>query len=151
VRLWLDGNSFADIASTTSRDINVLLRIHTRAIAYTLTTLVEQAVAIIARRLADDDTTISVAVARLPDYLRYGVTTPAARNLMTRGVRHRRAAILLGADQAMTAEMNLLRDSRDIANALIEANPDYWRSALGDFVYERTVRDLGANSGEHHS
>jgi hypothetical protein len=118
---------------------------------YTLTTLVEQAIAIIARRLADDDLPVPVAVVLLPDYLRYGVTTPAARNLMTRGVRHRRAAILLGADRAMTAEENLMSDPRDIASALIEATPHQWRAALGKFVFERTARDLGADiSGEHH-
>lgn len=110
VTRWINGDNFADIASATGRNVDGILRIYGSVISYSLATLTEQAAAVLQRHLADSDVMVSEAVALLPEYLRYGVATPAARALITVGVRHRRAAVLLGNHPAMTAPENVLRD-----------------------------------------
>ena len=143
LRLWLSGNTFAEIASTTARDVDRLLRIHTGVISYSLTTMVEQAVAVLGQLFNDTEPGLSPAVAMLPDFIRYGVSTPAARNLMADGVRHRRAANLLGSDPNMIAPENALLPARDVARSLLETEPTRWAADLGSFVFVRTARDVG--------
>lgn len=138
---WISGDSFADIASATGRTVDGVLRIYGSVISYSFATLTEQAAAILQRHLADSDLTMSEAVALLPEYLRHGVPTPAARALIAGGVRHRRAAVLLGNHPAMTAPANVLREPRDVARDVI--NEAGWEEALGQFVFERTQADLG--------
>lgn len=139
---WISGESFADIATATNRTLDGVLRIYGSVISYSLATLVEQAVAVLQRYLADTDVVVAEAVVQLPEYLRFGVPTPAARALMAGGVRHRRAAVLLGEHPAMTDFQNVLRETRDIARDVISAE-EGWEDALGKFVYERTAADLG--------
>lgn len=143
LRLWLTGKTFAQMSTVTTRDVNRLLRIHTGVVSYAFSTLVEQAVVVLGQLFADSAAGLSPMVAMLPDYIRYGVRSLAARNLMADGVRHRRAANLLGEDPAMTDLRNVLLPARDVARALFLADPDRWRTDLGVFVYERTARDLG--------
>jgi hypothetical protein len=143
LRLWLAGNSFAEMSQITTRDVNRLLRIHTGALSYAFSTLVEQAVVVLGQLFSDLEPGLSPTVAMLPDYIRYGVTSLAARNLMADGARHRRAANLLGADPAMADPSNVLLPAREIARTVFQENPGQWRSDLGVFVYERTARDLG--------
>ena len=107
---WVKGESFADIATATNRTVDGVLRIYGSVISYSLATLVEQAVAVLQRYLADTDVVVAEAVLLLPEYLRFGVSTPAARALMAAGVRHRRAAVLLGEHPAMTDFQNVLRE-----------------------------------------
>jgi helicase len=138
---WISGDTFTDIATATDRTVDGVLRIYGSVISYSLATLTEQAAAILQRHLADSELTMSEAVALLPEYLRHGVPTPAARTLMIGGVRHRRAAVLLGNHPAMTAPANVLREPRDIARDVI--NEAGWQEALGQFVFQRTQADLG--------
>ncbi|GLY69701.1 hypothetical protein [Amycolatopsis taiwanensis] len=147
VRQWIAGDSFADIAAATNRTVDGVLRIHGSVISYSLATLVEQAVAVLQRYLADTDLEVSRAVASLPEYLRFGVATPAARTLMANGLRHRRAAVLLGEHPAMTDLHNVLREPRDIARDIL-ATEDGWQDRLGQFVFDRTVQDLAENPGD---
>jgi helicase len=112
-------------------------------VSYALVTLVEQAVVVLEQLLSGADEPLSPVVARLPDFLRFGVSTVPARHLMAEGVRHRRAAVLLGADPSMQAPENLLASATEVARSLIEANPERWAAELGTFVFERTQRDLG--------
>lgn len=141
LRFWLAGRTFADMAAMMHSDVNRLLRIHAGVVSYALCTLVEQAVPVLSQLLGDSG--LSAAVMMLPDFIRYGVPSPAARNLMVSGVRHRRAAILLGDEPAMSDPGNILASERDIGRALMQAEPERWRDDLGQFVYERTARDLG--------
>ncbi|MEU3847501.1 DEAD/DEAH box helicase [Micrococcus terreus] len=143
LRLWLAGSTFAQISVATRSDVNRLLRIHTGVLSYAFSTLVEQAVVVLSQLFEDSELGLSPAVAMLPDYIRYGVHTLPARNLMADGVRHRRAANLLGDDPAMMDPRNGFLSARDISRTLVQANPERWRSDLGLFVYERTARDLG--------
>lgn len=80
-------------------------------------------------------------VTMFPDYLRYGTTDSVARDLMTIGMRHRRSASLLG------SAIPLGDDLDAFFLTLIERSAaiiDHWREALGPFVFDRTVRDVGA-------
>lgn len=145
VARWINGDSFADIAAATGRTVDGVLRIYGKVISYSLATLIEQAVAVLQRYLADTDLVIAEAVAMLSEYLRFGVASPAARTLMAAGVRHRRAAILLGDHRAMTDFENVLREPREIARNIINSE-DGWQETLGQFVFERTVADLGSGT-----
>ncbi|WP_409185987.1 DEAD/DEAH box helicase [Amycolatopsis sp. VS8301801F10] len=146
VRRWIAGDSFAAIAAGTNRTVDGVLRIHGSIISYSLATLVEQAAGLLERYFADTDLTISAVVTSLPDYLRFGVATPAARALMATGLRHRRAAFLLGNHPAMDDPANLLREPRDIAREIL-ATEDGWEAQLGQFMLDRTVEDLAENTG----
>lgn len=145
VALWINGESFQDIALQTSRSVDEILRIYGKVISYSLATLVEQSIAVLQRYLVDTDVVIADAVAMLPEYLRFGVSTPAARALMASGLRHRRAAVLLGDHPAMIDIQNVLREPRDIAREVIEVESG-WTETLGRFVYDRTRQDLGESS-----
>jgi helicase len=143
LRLWLAGSTFAEMSLATTRDVNQLLRIHTGALSYAFTTLIEQAVAVLKQLFAESNSDLSPAVEMLPDYVRYGVTSLAARNLMADGMRHRRAANRLGAHPAMTDSSDMLSSARDIARQVLEGNPAGWTDELGRLVYQRTATDLG--------
>ena len=123
-------------------DLDDLLRIHSQVIAHSLATLVEQAVAVLARVLAENGSDLAASVAELPELLRYGVATPHARSLMAAGVRHRAAAVALGSDPAMSTRENLLREPIEIARDLL--GDPAWRARLGEFVLRRTLRDVGS-------
>lgn len=139
---WLAGDTFADIATATRREVDEVLRIYGTVISFSFVTLVEQAVAVMERYLAEAGVLIAEPVAKLAEYLRYGVPVPHARLMMAAGVRHRRAALLLGSHPAMTDAQNVLREPRDVARELIAAR-DEWVELLGPFVFDRTVADLG--------
>lgn len=143
LRRWLAGQTFAQMSVEMKSDVDRLLRIHTGAVSYAFSTLVEQAVVVLGKLLADSDPGLAPAVAMLPDFIRYGVHSLPARNLMVDGLRHRRAANLLGDDPAMVDPRNGLLSERDVARALVQRDPGRWRDDLGQFVYQRTARDLG--------
>lgn len=185
LRLWLAGDTFADMAATTSTDVDRLLRIQAGALSYAFLTLMEQAVVVLERILSDGDeilidlgtggsatdgpadeapqagdgtiqvgdvdavaSGIAPAVLLLPDFIRYGVSTLTARNLMASGIRHRRAANALAQDAAFDAEENVLLPTIDVARIVVEQDRQRWVQTLGAFVYERTTRDLGITSPE---
>lgn len=144
VKDWLGGRRFVEIAASAHIEVDMLLGIYTSAIAYSLQTLVEQAVALLERLLAERGIELSQAVLSFPEHLRFGVPTAAARTLSASGVRHRRASLSIG----QTASSNLV-DGGDrlavlkFAKASLREYPDSWRSNLGDLIYENTVADLG--------
>ena len=98
VASWLAGDRFAELATRSHLSIDDVLGVHTHVVTFVLQTLVEQAVALLERLLAAQGTVISEAVLALPDHLRFGVPTEAARLLASKGVRHRRASVELGAE-----------------------------------------------------
>ncbi|AZT98079.1 DEAD/DEAH box helicase [Brevibacterium aurantiacum] len=138
---WLEGRTFGDIAVRLGVSIDVLLRIHAKVVLFDLVTLIEQAVALIQEHATEFGEALSPVVAAFPDYLRFGVSTSAARELMARGVRHRSAAIALGADPAMLTPMSIFAPPRSIARELLD--DEYtWLPRLGTLVYRRTVADV---------
>lgn len=140
---WLEGLPFTEIAARAGVGIDVLLRIHAKLVLFDLVTLVEQAVAILQQHLTSEGSTLAPAVASLPDFVRFGVSTAAARELMGKGVRHRAAAVKLGAHSAMSSPDNLfsLSTPLTIARDLL-TDTDTWLPRLGDLVYQRTVADV---------
>lgn len=140
---WLEGLPFTELAVRAGVGIDVLLRIHAKLVLFDFVTLVEQAVAILQRHLTLEGVTLAPAVASLPDFARFGVSTTAARELMAKGVRHRAAAVELGAHSAMSSPDNLFSLSTPwtIARDLL-ADIDTWLPRLGDLVYQRTVADV---------
>ncbi|MET9796283.1 DEAD/DEAH box helicase [Nocardiopsis alba] len=141
VLAWLEGRTFRDIAQRVGIDIDALLRIHAKIVLFDLVTLIEQAVALIQEHTTEAGDDLSPAIAALPDFLRFGVSTPAARELMARGVRHRLAAIALGSDQAMESTTNIFATPWVIARDLL-TDEGTWLPRLGALVYRRTVADV---------
>lgn len=142
---WLNGSTFAQIAEGHPYDLNRILRIHSGVVSFRLATLVEQAFAVLTRYFEQTGESLAPRIAPLADYLRYGTTDDHARDLLANGVRHRRAALLLGAEFQVTID-TFFQSSTEQAASILEADPYGWREELGSFVYARTVRDVGANS-----
>lgn len=141
---WLRGNTFAEIARAHMYDLDRILRIHSGVVTFTLTTLIEQAIAVLAKHFEQTGEAIAPAIADLPDFLRYGTADVDVRDLLSNGVRHRRAAVLLGAEFENDVETFFLTP-KERAARIIEENPSRWFAVLGSFVFTRTARDVGAN------
>jgi hypothetical protein len=142
VSSWLSGRPFIQIATDANLPIDDLLGIHTRVVTFVLQTMVEQAIAILERLLQSQGRTMAMAVSHLPDHLRFGVPTAGARVLAARGLRHRRAAVQLGAALQGFA----LSEDRAVlfpfVRQVIMHDRDEWRTRLGALVFERTLEDL---------
>lgn len=144
---WLEGRSYEQIAARVSVTTDVLLRIHAKVVLYNLVTLVEQSVALIEEYFTETrDVALAPAITSLPDFLRLGVSTPAARELLARGMRHRLAAIALGTDPAMHTSSNIFATPWSIARDLL-TDEDTWLPRLGALVYRRTVSDVAVRRG----
>ncbi|PPG29012.1 DEAD/DEAH box helicase [Pseudoclavibacter sp. RFBB5] len=148
VLAWLEGRSYEHIAERVGVSADTLLRIHAKVVMYNFVTLVEQAIALIQEHLAvTGDEALAPVIAALPDFLRFGVSTSAARELMARGMRHRLAAVALGTDPAMDNTFNnIFATPWSIARDLL-ADEDTWLSRLGTLVYRRTVLDVAVRRG----
>lgn len=142
VRLWMFGLPFVEIRRQLQIDMNDLLAIHTRAVTFTLQTLVEQGVSLLARRLQADGQELAAGVLNFTEQLRFGAPNGAARMLAAGGVRHRRAYVALG---NAIAQQGALPDAAGVkAQALagLRLHADGWRNQLGELVYANTLRDL---------
>lgn len=143
VTAWIEGRTFVEMAEITGLRMDRLLHIHTKVVLYDLTTLVEQALALLQQYLSSyNGESLSPSAAALADCLRYGVPSSAARELLARGLRHRRAAVELGAAEEMTTvSIDLFSSSWSVARELLE-DRDTWLPKLGAMVYQRSVRDV---------
>ena len=142
VRRWLAGDSYAEIAGASGNDLNDVLAIHTGAISYGLQSVVEQGVSLLEKLLESQGRAFSAAVRTFPDHLRFGVSTTAARVLSTSGVRHRRAAILLGRIPEVQASAEAGRARLfEIVAQLLAGDEQAWRGQLGALMYENTIAD----------
>ena len=141
-RLWMTGMRFRDIAAQVALPMDDLLAVHTRGITFSLQTLVEQGISLLAKRLEVEGIEISAGVRNFPEHLRFGVPNSTARMLAARGVRHRNASVQLGTalhnnhfagnqDEARIAAANSLRQFAE-----------QWRATLGELVYQNTLSDL---------
>lgn len=139
--LWIEGRTFLEISTATGIAMDKLLKIHTSLVLYDLATLIEQAFAILQKYLQSIDDSLSPTATALPDYLRYGVSTPAARDLLASGMRHRRAAVELGNIVEMTPDESIFSSPWSTARDLLEDEAT-WRPILGSLMYQRSVNDL---------
>ena len=74
--------------------------------------------------------------------MRFGVPNKAAKQLATRGVRHRSACVQLG---AALEDSNLVGNDNETHIAAAQSLRQFseqWRVALGDLVYQNTLSDL---------
>jgi superfamily II DNA/RNA helicase len=143
VHRWLAGDTYAEIAAAAGIDVDDVLAVHTGAISYGLQSVVEQGVSLIAKLLESQGRTLSPAVRVFPDHLRFGVPTAGACALSIFGIRHRRAAILLG----NTSEVQVSAgDGRarlfEIVAQILAGDEQGWRGRLGALMYENTLVDV---------
>jgi ATP-dependent DNA helicase len=141
-RLWMMGIRFREIAVQMALPIGDLLAIYTSGIAFSLQTLVEQGISLLEKRLEEDEVEISDGVRNFPEHLRFGVPNKAAKQLATRGVRHRSACVQLG---AALEDSNLVGNDNETHIAAAQSLRQFseqWRVALGDLVYQNTLSDL---------
>ncbi len=149
VNAWLAGARFQEIAVRSTLPIDDLLGVHGRAVSFVLQTLVEQGIALLAKLLESQGSELAPAVAQFPDHLRFGVPTAPARVLSAGGVRHRSAAVELGA--ALVAA-GISGDDRTAtftaARQSLVAYRETWVERLGALVVDRTLQDLASVIGD---
>ena len=145
VGAWLRGDNYEQMAEAAVLDINVCLRVHAGVVLHTLVTLAEQAMAIMERLLDTESSALADPAKKFSQYLLRGVETPDALELMNAGVRHRRAAIQLGAETPSVDVFQLILDATARARTMLEGSTD-WLNDLGPLVLSQTRRDLGMPS-----
>lgn len=144
IRQWVRGATFAEIAQSTQMDIDEILGIHTRAVAYSLQSLVEQGISLLARVLLERGIDVSEGVLAFVEHLKFGVPSRFGVLLANGGIRHRRAYVALGnAIQALTPPVQPV-NAKAVALRSLEKYPDSWRNALGELVYFNTLKDVGS-------
>jgi hypothetical protein len=139
---WMLGEPFVTIGQQRQLDMDQLLAIHTRAIAFTLQTLVEQGVSLLTRQLEAEGLELASGVSGFTEQLRFGAPNSVSRWLAAGGVRHRRAYVALG---NAIAPQNVFPDPGVIkAYALgsLQQHAEPWLAALGELVYANTLKDL---------
>ena len=144
VRRWVAGDRYSRISVISEKDVDDVLTIQTGPISYRLQTVVEQGLALLAKLLESQGRVLSPAAISFSDCLRFGVPTIAACALSNAGLRHRRAALLLGEIPEVQA---VIEGGRTlllaVASQLLRQDADVWRAQLGSLVYENTLADVG--------
>ncbi|GEM90324.1 DEAD/DEAH box helicase [Oceanithermus desulfurans] len=136
---WIEGQPFMELALRAGTDIDTMLGVHARLISYALQVAVEQGVGLLKKLLEASDRELSQAVVDFPDHLRFGVPTPAAKELAAGGVRHRRAAVAFG----RSPELEGIVDRKEVFRVALRLIQDTerWRH-MGILVFENTKFDL---------
>ncbi|MCZ0741818.1 DEAD/DEAH box helicase [Vibrio diabolicus] len=142
VRLWMSGYRFSDIAAQTSITVDELLTVHSSGITFSLQTVVEQGISLLAKRLESDGVLISEGVKNFPEHLRFGVPTNYGRALAEKGVRHRTAYVQLGTALEHNSWQGTEHEVSMAALNSITGYSDQWRAVLGELVYQNTLSDL---------
>jgi len=139
---WLEGTPLVMMATSAGLDVDGMLGVHAKVLTYVLQVAIEQAIGLLRKLLEANGKVLAQAVIDFPEYLRFGVPTPAARALAAGGVRHRRAAVALGQSPELSA---VAADDRvqvfATARHLLEYR-ERWLPKLGSLVLERTIADL---------
>ncbi len=137
---WIDGQPLVELARRTGIEIDTMLGVHARVINYVLQVTVEQGVGLLKKLLETDGRELGRAVLDFPEHLRFGVPTPAARELSAAGVRHRRAAVALG----RSPELVGLVDRAGILSTALRLVDDRerWLPVMGRLVLDATAEDL---------
>jgi helicase len=142
VQRWLSGDTFDEIGRLTALEVDDVLHVLTSVISYGLQTVVEQAISLLSKMVEAQGGIMPPAVLSLPECLRFGVPSSAAATLAGNGIRHRRAAILLGLNQQVQLLLGVPRRTLfDIVREILTTNEAAWRTALGTLVFENTLAD----------
>lgn len=143
VRKWVQGATFAEIAESTRMEVDDVLGIHTRAVTYSLQTLVEQGISLLVRLLLERGIEVNEGVTAFVEHLKFGAPSRIRVLLANGGVRHRKAFVELGnAMQALTTPITAA-NAKSFARRSLEAHSGAWRDALGEFVFSNTLTDVG--------
>lgn len=143
VRRWLMGDTFAEMAAASATVVDDTLAIYTGAISYGLQTIIEQGISLLSKLLESQGRLLAESVRLFPEHLRFGAPTAGACVLSKSGIRHRRAAILLGETQEVSLAVAAPRAILfNIARQLLEADEVGWRDRLGTLMYENTIADV---------
>jgi helicase len=143
IRSWLAGSSFFEMARATAISVDEVLRIHTSIVSYSMQTVVEQGLALLKKSLEAQGQALPEVVNQFPEHLRYGVPSKAGVILSEAGLRHRRAAVLLGAAvEGGSAEAADALSVITAARSALHGDLVDWLPILGEFVYRRTEADL---------
>lgn len=143
IRHWVHGETFSQIAQSTQMDIDDILGIHTRAISYSLQTLVEQGISLLARLLIERGIVVNEGVPAFIEHLKFGAPSNIGILLANAGVRHRKAYVELGnAMRSLAISINSA-NAKAVARQSLDAHSEAWRGALGDFVFSNTLNDVG--------
>ena len=136
------------MAARVGQSVDDILGVHTGVITFALQTIVEQGVALLGKLLESQDRTLASAVVEFPEHLRFGVPTTPARILAAGGVRHRSAAVELGAALAQAgvtgSDQNMT--FKDARNLLIK-HRDEWTDRLGTLVADNTMSNITSITG----
>ena len=144
IRKWVRGATFSEIAQSTQMDVDDILGIHTRVVAYALQTLVEQGISLLDRLLLERGIEVSEGVPAVVEHLKFGAPSRFGVLLANGGVRHRKAYVALGnAIQALIPPVEPV-NAKAVALRSLEHYPDDWRVALGEFVYSNTLKDVSS-------
>lgn len=143
IRQWVRGATFVQIARSTQIDIDDILGIHTRAITYALQTLVEQGISLLSRLLLERGIEINEGVPAFIEHLKFGAPSRVGVLLANAGVRHRKAYVELGNAMQGLAIPIFSTNAKAVVLQSLEAHPEAWRDALGEFVFSNTLTDVG--------
>lgn len=143
IRLWVHGATFAQLAQSTHMDVNDILGIHARAITYSLQTLVEQGITLLARLLLERGIAVNEGVSAFVEHLKFGAPTRIGVLLANGGVRHRKAYVELGNAMQNIAPPVQAMNAKAVALRSLEAHSEAWRETLGEFVFSNTLADVG--------
>lgn len=111
-------------------------------ISYVLQVAVEQGVGLLKKLLEASEHELSQAVVAFPEHLRFGVPTPAAKVLAAGGVRHRRAAVVLGRSPELGPQHGNDRAAVFATARHLLDDRERWLPAMGRLVLENTLKDL---------
>ncbi|WP_243435208.1 MULTISPECIES: DEAD/DEAH box helicase [unclassified Pseudomonas] len=144
IRQWIRGATFAEIAQSARMEVDEILGIHARAVTYSLQTLAEQGVSLLARLLLERGIAVNEGVLAFVEHLKFGAPSRFGVLLANGGVRHRKAYVALGNAIQALPPLGQPVNAKAVALRTLENYPDVWRDALGEFVYSNTLKDVGS-------
>jgi len=139
---WINGQTLVTLAQQAGLDIDTMLRVHARVIAYSLQVAIEQGVALLQKLLQAEGLEPAQAVLDFPEHVRFGVPTASACTLATAGIRHRRAAARLGQSPELLMFTGGDRLSILVTTQRLLGDQERWLQELGHVVLQNTIVDV---------
>ncbi len=144
---WVKGSPLVAIAAATRLPIGRMLFFHSRVLSFTVQVIVEQGLALLRKLVEAAGGEVSQAVVEFAEHLRFGVPNAASRHLASGGVRHRRAAVVLGqSPELQNASIGNSEHVLEVARQVI-LDENRWSPLFGRLVYANTVKDLARRTG----
>lgn len=140
---WVEGWSFVEISEATRFDMDTLLHASSSLIGYTLQVNIEQGIGLLEKLLAANGNSLGEGVRVFAEHLRYGAPTAQGRELLARGMRHRRIANALGQVlQRTTDDIWAILDVRGAALSALRENQEALTVRFGHLAVADSLADL---------